>query len=363
MYSTCLFCAGPLGRNESLEHFPVGRRLAFDAVKGRLWVVCPSCARWNLTPLEARWEAIEEAERAYRNTRERAATENIGLAKLREGTELVRIGQPQLPEFAAWRYGRIFRQRFAKWQFVSWGGMAASLAHSGSQLLANRSIGPALFSTPAWTIGSSLVVMSGAAYIVRQQYRQRAIVRDAQGNWLRLRAGHVKGSFIAADPAQSAWSLVLRHVRRPAGRGGRNEEQLPSTSERNYTMLSGDHAMRALTKLLPIVNRAGSSEPIVKMSVDLVTEFPNLQPILAGASANGKRPMVSRGANPLSSVSPVLLLALEMSLHEADERRAIEGELRTLEERWREAEEIAAIADRMLLPAFIDDRLRRMRAP
>ncbi len=101
MYAACLFCHGALGRNESIEHFPVGRRLAFDAAKGRLWVVCPRCARWNLTPLEARWEAIEEAERAYRDAKLRVATDNVGLAKLREGTELVRIGSPMLPEFAA----------------------------------------------------------------------------------------------------------------------------------------------------------------------------------------------------------------------------------------------------------------------
>lgn len=62
MYSTCLFCSSALGRNESIEHFAVGRRLAFDAAKGRLWVICPTCARWNLTPLESRWEAIEEKE-------------------------------------------------------------------------------------------------------------------------------------------------------------------------------------------------------------------------------------------------------------------------------------------------------------
>src|SRR6185295_8139209 len=50
MYSTCLFCNGPLGANERIEHFPVGSRLAFDSEKGRLWVVCVGCARWNLTP-------------------------------------------------------------------------------------------------------------------------------------------------------------------------------------------------------------------------------------------------------------------------------------------------------------------------
>lgn len=36
MYSTCLFCKNSLGANEVIEHFPVGRRLAFDAAKGRL---------------------------------------------------------------------------------------------------------------------------------------------------------------------------------------------------------------------------------------------------------------------------------------------------------------------------------------
>lgn len=61
MYSTCLFCSEDLGSNEAIEHFPVGRRLAFDAAKGRLWVVCRKCERWNLTPLEERWEAIEDA--------------------------------------------------------------------------------------------------------------------------------------------------------------------------------------------------------------------------------------------------------------------------------------------------------------
>jgi hypothetical protein len=33
MYSTCLFCHAQLGANEAVEHFPVGRRLAFDAAE------------------------------------------------------------------------------------------------------------------------------------------------------------------------------------------------------------------------------------------------------------------------------------------------------------------------------------------
>jgi hypothetical protein len=80
VYHTCLFCNRDLGRNEVVEQFPVGRRLAFDAARGRLWVVCAQCRRWNLTPMEERWEAIETCERLYRDTRTRVATDNIGLA-------------------------------------------------------------------------------------------------------------------------------------------------------------------------------------------------------------------------------------------------------------------------------------------
>ncbi|HEV7594825.1 MAG TPA: hypothetical protein VGO33_07495, partial [Gemmatimonadaceae bacterium] len=110
-----------------MEHFPVGRRLAFDAAKGRLWVVCRKCERWNLTPVEERWEAIEECERAYRGTKLRASTDQIGLARLSEGLELVRIGQPLRPEFAAWRYGDQFGRRRRK-QLMKTGAIAAALA-------------------------------------------------------------------------------------------------------------------------------------------------------------------------------------------------------------------------------------------
>src|SRR3954471_19626499 len=100
MYSTCLFCHTDLGKNVELEMFPVGRRLAFDSAKGRLWVVCQKCERWNLTPIEERWEAIEECERTFGATKTRVSPDEIGLARISEGLELVQIGKPQRPEFA-----------------------------------------------------------------------------------------------------------------------------------------------------------------------------------------------------------------------------------------------------------------------
>ena len=50
-------------------------------------------------------------------------------------------------------------------------------------------------------------------------------------------------------------------------------------------------------------------------------------------------------------------LALEMAAHEETERRAFEGELAVLEAAWREAEEIAAIADRLLMPSNVNEWL------
>jgi hypothetical protein len=50
-----------------------------------------------------------------------------------------------------------------------------------------------------------------------------------------------------------------------------------------------------------------------------------------------------------------------MALHEEQERRALEGELKTLEAVWKQAEEIAAISDSLLLPEGTDDFLEEHR--
>ena len=46
-----------------------------------------------------------------------------------------------------------------------------------------------------------------------------------------------------------------------------------------------------------------------------------------------------------------------MALHEDTERAALEGDLAALARAWEEAEEIAAIADNLLLPAWIVQKL------
>src|SRR5688572_17831855 len=130
MYQACAFCDADLGRNARIEHFTVGRRIAFDSAKGRLWAVCRACGQWNLAPIEERWEAVEECERLFRSVRTRASTDEIGLARIEEtsgAVDLVRIGEPLRPEFAAWRFGTklLPRRRRALIQLA--GGSAVGL--------------------------------------------------------------------------------------------------------------------------------------------------------------------------------------------------------------------------------------------
>jgi hypothetical protein len=158
MYATCLFCHTRLGANEAIEQFPVGRRLAFDAARGRLWVVCGACGRWNLSPLEERWDAIETCERLFRATRVRVTTTHIGLARLAEGCELVRIGSPLRPEFAAWRYGTRFTRRRAQ--------ARTAVAAAGIAVVASGAAFAPLLA-PALAMGAlSIVVVPGLTTVM-----------------------------------------------------------------------------------------------------------------------------------------------------------------------------------------------------
>ncbi len=75
----------------------------------------------------------------------------------------------------------------------------------------------------------------------------------------------------------------------------------------------------------------------------------------------GYRRQATRRTGTLGALPPAVRLALEMAAHEESERRALEGELAELERAWREAEEIAAIADELLLPPATGERLEALR--
>ncbi len=354
MYSTCLFCNSDLGRNAAIENFPVGRRLAFDAAKGRLWVVCRRCERWNLTPLEDRWEAIEECERSFRSTRLRLSTDEIGLGRLREGLELVRIGAPQRPEMAAWRYGDQFGRRRRKDAWLA----AATLAAGGIAVVAGPMMG--LFSLSA-AVPLAQLLNFGLAL---RRSTSLIHVPDPVGGTFRIRLGDLhtvsfeidRGDLLLHTPAARARDARSGSSSVPWYRYDRGE----------LRVLRGDAVIRAVGAILPQLNQSGGSKDDVQRAVALLEETSSTKQLFmnsAGSIANRGRwtRLTLRHEHLLSNMPAAGRLALEMAAHEDSERRAMEGELHLLEAAWRDAEEIAHIADDLLLPPSVTDDLARLK--
>ncbi len=327
MYSTCMFCNRSLGANEVLEHFPVGRRLAFDAAKGRLWVVCRGCERWNLSPLEERWEAVEMCERIFGETTLRVSTENVGLAKHAEGLELVRIGQPMRPEFAAWRYGDQFSRRRNRALIYGGGGLA---------LLAGAS-----FLGPAIVGGSGM-----GGYWIWQIWegwsasRTQTKLHTDDGRILKIKRDDLRTARLRPMDQGPGFRLSLRK--------GKKQE-----------WFEGAQAERFASQIIPKLNRMGGRKRTVNSAVSEIESHGHPDQFLA-AVIEGDR-FKGRKGEPgfIDKMPSPTKLALEMALHEEEERRALEGELWRLERAWEEAEEIAAISDDLLLPPETDAFLEK----
>src|SRR6476661_4164992 len=256
MYSTCLFCNESLGTNEIIEHFPVGRRLAFDAARGRLWVVCRRCERWNLTPLEERWEAIEACEREFRSTKLRVSTDEIGLARVKEGLELVRIGAPQRPEMAAWRYGDQFRRRRRRHYAMVAGGVAVA----GVVVVAGPVLGvcSGVALNPLWQF-----INAG-----RGIYRHRTFVHvpTPDGETIRTRLTELRRVRLSSNGGE-----LLLEVPTPRQTIG---PWYRYSSGREIRELKGDAAIRAAGALLPRMNEQGGSAKQVQRAVSLLEADP-----------------------------------------------------------------------------------------
>ena len=353
MYHHCLFCQSDLGVNDVVEQFPVGRRLAFDAAKGRLWVVCPRCARWNLTPLEERWEAIEQCERLYRGTRLRASTDNVGLARLRSGLELVRIGSPLRPEFAAWRYSAKFGRRRRDAQLLAGAGAALTVA---AGVAAAPVIGPALAMgalsivvLPGVTTALAVIPIVGTLALRDYLQHERVIGRvvGPRKRVLTVRAKHLDYAELHVRGDGSSPSLTLPHD------GG-------------WTEIDGAASLRTLGQLMAGANRLGATAAQVREAVADVEDAGDAATYLARTSTKGgwRGTRIMSLLNEYRGLGALHLsaserLALEMALNEESEYRALEGELAQLEQAWRDAEHIAAIADDLLLPESVDRFLGR----
>lgn len=356
MFTACITCNRFLGRNADIRLFPVGERLAFDAERGRLWVVCPDCGRWNLSPLEERWEAIDECERLFRATSLRISTDNIGLARLGSGLELIRIGPALRNEVAAWRYGR--RLLPARRRAVA---AMADRVGAGTRAVLG-------WLEPRAPEGRDLLTRARLHWMAERVIDVAPLEKGEQAI---LRVRHLSAAELVRPNRLEPWRMVVHH-------------------ERGRIVLSGAAGLRTGARLLAALNgRTASSEQVAAAvrrlddagrpesyfsrvaALALRTgwgrhpDAPRNVPIMAAGTSSSERLALyltnrsfwargSIGSAPATLLPRLPLadrLALEMAANEDTERRAAEGELEDLEAAWREAEEIAAIADSMF-----DDR-------
>jgi hypothetical protein len=291
------------------------------------------------------------------------STENIGLARLREGLELVRIGPALRPEIAAWRYGDQLAQR----QSVlvrSVGGVlraGAHIADAASNLLRDARAQHGTRDDPLTRLR-----------LHRLRRRVLDVTTDTDGRPVILRYGDLVHASLLRPEPHAPWRLLVRH------QGG-------------VATLSGEPALRTAGKLFAAINIYGGSPDDVAYASAKVEDAGNESSYFARVFAIAMRtswgrypdapmpPEVDRpisvaerlalyvsnrsfwgrggvGSEPATELLALPLvdrLALEMAAHEESERRAMSGELADLEAAWREAEEIAEIADAM----FDDEEL------
>ncbi|HEU4456341.1 MAG TPA: hypothetical protein VFR81_24960 [Longimicrobium sp.] len=328
MYRHCISCSADLGANEALESFPVGGRIAFDGEKGRLWAVCPKCARWNLSPIEERWEAVEEAERRFADARLRVQSENVGMARLPDGTRLIRVGQALPGELAAWRYGGQLLRRRRGYLIATGAAVGIGIAAVGGLAAAGIGFGIANFAglfANAWKKRQDAKVIHRVA---------------APGGDLLLRRWHARSAVLRTAEGGGAIELLVPDagLEKPKEGWGGN----PKFSG-DVTVLSDADARAFLRRGMVHVNEKGASRASLGDAVSLLERAGGAAEFLSSVGGSG-RPVAKR-PDMGNHLVPSAALAVEMALHEAEERRAMKGELTLLEAAWREAEEIAGIAD------------------
>jgi hypothetical protein len=324
MFRRCIFCSAELGSNNCLEEFPVGRSLAVEAWTGRLWAICPDCGRWNLAPIEERWEAVESAERLFRDCASRVQSEQIGLAALADGTRLVRVGRPLPGELAAWRYGEELVRRRRR----------------------------ALLRTTARFVFADVGLLM---FLAERAERRQAVVQrcpsgDAWGHELWVRTRHLHGARVlgGADGQVMRMDVPASDAVSPSTPWWVDGRGPPVT-------LNGAAARGTLARVLVHVNVSGAPRPRTREAVAALERAGAADEYLARLVSRGALGFVRRfgrlrlvrqdGAAPSAPLAKVETLALEMALHDRAERQALGGDLQALEDAWREADEIARIAD------------------
>jgi hypothetical protein len=275
-----------------------------------------------LVPFDTRLESIDACERLFRDTRTRYSTDNIGLAKVKEGLELVRIGHAQRPEFAGWRYGDAFGKRRRR-AIVVIGGFSVA------------AVGVAAFGLVA---GVGMGAFSQIPFLSSQYYLHRRVA---------VRIPRPQGRPIELSEMQAGQVEILKwengelSLRTPVYR------KLFAQDNKKYEFV-GEDFDRLLPALLAKVNGLGGTQATIDDAVSLVARHRSAFDLVWKGTPSS-RALYFGPINTIGALAPEWRLAAEIACNEEGERKALAGELRLLEWQWREAERLAKLADGLAL--------------
>jgi hypothetical protein len=188
---------------------------------------------------------------------------------------------------------------------------------------------------------------------------------------------------MARIPVKDGLPLIVRRANLPQvrlliGDGTVDDDrgwQLELAHWCGVTTLDGPIAEHALGLIMPSINARGAAMRKVQGAVQLVeahrsaehlirsmaTRLSDLERFVSGHLKRTEDRRILPPEGGLRWLSTEDRLAIEMAVHEENERAAMEGELELFEMAWQDAEEIAAIADNLLIPADIEEHLKRLR--
>ena len=286
--------------------------------------MCPRCSRWNLTPFDDRLERIEAVARAASNGRIAASTDQVALIRW-ERYDLVRVGKPPRVELATWRYGERLRNRQRERMKVV---VPLTIAAIGLGIAANVAAGGG-FGVMVWNLHR----LVDGIYVGLVGRRKVTLIEPPIcahcGSLMVLRARHVQHARIVPDRHADMAVVVSCPKCRQEG-----------------THLTGTEAVQVLRQGLTYLNLARGGR---RRAEDAAREVD----MVGGADRLVHD--IARRELTLRSLRPERGLALEMAV---DERAEVEE----LERQWKEAEEIADIADGTLgTSTEIEEELRRLK--
>jgi hypothetical protein len=327
MFTTCGFCAGSLGGDGGASGLGVGRRFAYDATRSRAWVICQRCARWNLTPFDDRETSINALETMASAGRVAATSEHVAL--VRNGSyDIVRVGQPRRPEYATWRYGeRVKARERERLKFI----IPATAVAVGGMLAFNFAVGGSM-----GALLGQVPSMADSLYTTiignRTVGDVETPVCDHCGRPMVLKAKHMQHArlthnvhtdlaLLLACPRCKAFGALLE---------GLDAERALRAGLTFVNLKKGKRIKKKAEEAAGYVDRHGGPETFIRMT--------------------------TRMEKPVSSLVGTEALALEMAVDE-------QAELRELERQWQQAEEIANIADGLLIDPAVDEALNKLRKP